>query len=282
MKTFADKTIRPIPASRLMALAAMLSMSFSTVPSLAASPHPAADSTEEVIKDTTAATDDAPASAETAKKPYKDEAVRHYNRGHDLHKQGFYNQAIAEYRQAVLADDRMEEAHTNLGLIYAGQKNFAKAMESFKKSLALNPNRTNALNGLGAVLYAKNRPQEAMEQWKKAVQIDPNFASAYFNIGNACENDKDYKGAVDAYVNAIAISPSLADAYFRVGSIYAKQKHPAQSKLLLNNAIELQPDGDFVREAKKTIASLDGEFNSSGGDEPEVKMNIMAPPSTGS
>jgi len=227
----------------------------------------------------TTKSDAAVAGDDAAKKPYKDEAVRHYNRGHDLHKQGFFNQAISEYKLALTADDRMEEAYTNLGLIFAAQRNYPKAMEAFKKSLAINPNRTNALNGLGTVLYARNKFAEAMEKWKLAVQIDPKFASAYFNMGNALENEKDFKGAVDAYASAIAIQPALADAYFRIGSIYAKQHHPAQSKLLLNRAIDLQPAGEFVREAKKTIAMLDAESAGDNSDLPEVKMNIMAPPS---
>lgn len=215
------------------------------------------------------------------KPSYHDEAVRHYNRGHDLHKQGFFNQAITEYKAALVADDRMEEAWTNIGLIYAAQKNYPKAMEAFKKSLAINPNRTNALNGLGTVLYAKNKFAEAMEQWKKAVEIDPRFASAYFNMGNALETEKDFKGAVDAYVKAIQISPALADAYYHVGSIYAKDKHPVQARTLLQHAIELQPAGDFVRDAKLIVARLDTEINAtSGGDAPEVKMNIIAPPAS--
>jgi tetratricopeptide (TPR) repeat protein len=226
------------------------------------------------------ATADMDASTDAPKKePYKDEAVRHYNRGHDLHKQGFYNQAITEYRAALTADDRMEEAYTNIGLIYAAQKNYPKAMDAFKKSLAINPRRTNALNGLGTVLYARNKPEEAMQMWKKAVEIDPNFGSAYFNMGNALENLKDFKGAIDAYVSAIGINPSLADAYFHIGSIYAKQKHPAQAKLLLARAVELQPAGEFVREAKKTMTALDVEYADRGTEVPEVKMNIMAPPS---
>jgi len=251
-----------------LAFAAMGSLMMFGAPALA---------DDEVVKEP-AKDADSKVAADVGKKSYKDEAVRHYNRGHDLHKQGFFNQAVAEYKAALTADERMEEAHTNLGLIYAAQKNYGKAMDAFKKSLVLNPNRTNALNGLGTVLYAKNRLPEAMEQWKKAVEIDPNFASAHFNMGNALENEKDFKGAIEAYVSAISISPSLADAYYRIGSIYAKQKHPAQAKLLLTRAIDLQPAAEFVREAKKTIASLDSEYSNRAADEPEVKMNIMAPP----
>lgn len=213
------------------------------------------------------------------KQPYKDQAIQHYNRGHDLHQQGFFNQAIAEYKLALAADERMEEAHTNIGLIYAAQRNYTKAMEAFKKSLQLNPNRPNALNGLGTVLYAKNKFAEAMEKWKEAVKIDPRFASAYYNMGNALENEKDFRGAVEAYANALGVNGNMADAYYRIGSIYAKQRHPAQASILLTKAIQLEPAAEFVHDAKKTLTSLEGEFANGGApEEPEVKMNIMAPP----
>jgi tetratricopeptide (TPR) repeat protein len=218
-------------------------------------------------------------SGAEAKHSYSEEAIRHYNRGHDLHQQGFFNQAIAEYKAALVADDRMEEAYTNLGLIYAAQRNYNKAIDSFRKSLELNPNRPNALNGLGTVLYAKNKFSEAMEKWKEAVKIDPKFASAYYNMGNALENEKDMRAAVDAYVNAISINPAMADAYYRVGSIYAKQKHLAQARLLLAKAVELEPTAEFCRDAKKTLSSIESDLAQTT-DEPEVKMNVIAPPST--
>lgn len=228
--------------------------------------------------------EDAKPAADAAKPdtnaPYKPEAVQHYNRGHDLHQAGHLNQAIAEYKAALAADERVEEAYTNLGLIYAAQRNYAKAMESFKKSLLLKPTRPNALNGLGTVLYAKNKYAEAMEKWKQAIEIDPNFASAYYNMGNALETEKEYEKAIEAYVKAININPNMADAYYRVGAIYAKQKHPAQANILLAKAVELDPSAEFVHDAKRTLQSIESEFRTAaGGDEPEVKMNIIAPPS---
>jgi tetratricopeptide (TPR) repeat protein len=219
---------------------------------------------------------------EADKRPYKEEAIRHYNHGHDLHQQGFFNQAIAEYKSAIAADDRMEEAWTNLGLIYAAQRNYSKAIDAFKKSLILRPTRPNALNGLGTVLYANKKFPEAMEKWKEAVKIDPHFASAYYNMGNALENEKDFNGAVDNYAHALEVNPSMADAYYRIGSIFAKQKHPAQADLLLSKAIKLEPSGEFVHDARKLLDSMQGEFSKEDKDSqggPEVKMNIMAPPS---
>ena len=213
------------------------------------------------------------------KRPYSADAIQHYNRAHDLHQQGFFNQAIAEYRAALAADDRMEEAYTNLGLIYAAQRNYTKAMEAFKKALALRPTRPNALNGLATVLYAKNRFAEALENWKKAVELDPHFASAYYNMGNALENEKDIQGAIESYVKAMSINPQMADAYYRIGSIYAREKHPAQATLLLSKAVQLDPSAEFVHEAQKAISSMEGDLKSGGNEAPEVKMNVIGPAS---
>ena len=239
--------------------------------------------------DTDASKQGKPAPEDTAgkapdgdpKKPYADEAVKHYNRGVELHQSGFLNQAITEYKAALEADSRMEESYSNLGLIYAAQRNYPKAIDAFKKALSLKPGRPTTLNGLGTVLYAKGKVSDAMEKWRQAVVSDPQFASAYYNMGNALENERDVKGGVEAYVKAIRINPGMADAYYRVGTIFNRDRHPAQAFVLLTRAVALAPDADFARDAKRQISTLESQFTREDGEEPEVKMNIMAPPSSG-
>ncbi len=216
------------------------------------------------------------------KKPYADESVKHYNRGVELHQSGFLNQAITEYKAALDADSRMEEAYSNLGLIYAAQRNYPKAIDAFNKALSLKPGRPTTLNGLGTVLYAKGKVSEAMEKWRQAVVSDPQFASAYYNMGNALENERDVKAGLEAYVKAIRINPGMADAYYRVGTIFNRDKHPAQAYVLLSKAVALAPDADFARDAKRQIDTLQSQFTREDREEPEVKMNIMTPPSSGS
>ena len=41
------------------------------------------------------------------------------------------------------------------------------------------------------------------------------------------------------------------------------------------------PDAEFAREAKRQLDALNGQFAHEQSDEPEVQMNIMAPPSSG-
>lgn len=215
----------------------------------------------------------------TGDKPYAQEAVKHYNRGVELHQAGFFNQAIAEYRAAIESDPRMEEAWSNLGGIYAAQRSYPRAMEAFEKALAIKPDRPTTLNGYGTVLYARGKIAEAKDKWKQAVAIEPTFASAYYNMGNALEGEKDVASAADAYYQAIQANPNMADAFYRIGTIYQKEKHYAQAKVLLQKSMELGPEADFVREAKKQIAVIDGLLAGDVSDKQDVQMNVIVPPS---
>ncbi len=235
-------------------------------------------------KEEKSSTSTAPALKEHAqadeKRPYTEAAIKHYNRGVELYQSGFLNQSISEYKSAIDADPRMEESYSNLGLIYVAQRNYSKAVEAFNKALTLKPGRPTTLNGLGAVLYARGKVPEAMEKWKQAVTNDPQFASAYYNMGNAYESEKDDHSALNAYAKALRTNPAMADAFYRAGLLMVKEKHPAQASLLLSKSVELAPDADFVRDAKKQLSALESQL-SGGSDEPEVEMNVVPPPADG-
>jgi tetratricopeptide (TPR) repeat protein len=219
--------------------------------------------------------------------PYSPEAVKHYNRAVELHQSGFLNQAIDEYKEALASDPRIEQAWSNLGGIYAAQRNYTKAIDALQKALDIKPDRPTTLNALATVLYARGKIEDAKQKWSQAVQIEPNFAAAYYNMGNALESEKRPGEAISSYAKAIEVNPAMADAYYRIGALYFKQKHYAQSQILLNKAVKIAPTGDFVKEAKKDLASistdLSSESHSSAGNRDlvnrDVKMNVVAPQS---
>ncbi|HEY9713597.1 MAG TPA: tetratricopeptide repeat protein, partial [Chroococcales cyanobacterium] len=57
---------------------------------------------------------------------------------------------------------------------------------------------------------------------------------------------------------------NMADAYYRLGSIFFKRKHLAQAQVLLSKAVDLTPDADFAREARKTLLIIDAQFKGGG------------------
>jgi tetratricopeptide (TPR) repeat protein len=213
-------------------------------------------------------------------KTYDPEAVKHYNTGLELQNSGFLNKAVQEYRAAIKADDRLEQAFSNLGLIFLQQKNYSRAQEAFDRALAIKPNRPNSLNGLASVLYAQNKVDEAIEEWKKVIHFNPRFASAYFNMGIALEKQDRHGEALDAYVKAVTIQPDMADAYYHLGRLMEKQKHLAQALKLLEHSVELAPEAEFARDARKRITVIQEIFAKEPGDSTvEVPMIVHPAPS---
>ncbi len=199
-------------------------------------------------------------AGEGDKKQYAKEAVEHFNRGIELNQSGFLNQAATEYRAAIAADPRLEEGWSNLGVIYAAQHSYSKALEAFQKALELRPNRPTTLNGIGTVLYAQKKYEEAKDKWMQAVTVDPTFASAWYNMGNACEGEKKLDDALRSFIQAITISPTLADAHYRIGVILNKEHHYAQAGSFLRRALVLAPEEKWARDAKRILANIDTEL----------------------
>ncbi len=213
-------------------------------------------------------------------KSYDPEAVKHYNKGLELQNSGFFNKAAEEYRFAIKADDRLEQAYSNLGLVYIAQKNYPRAREAFDRALALKPNRPTSLNGLASVLYAQNQWDLAIEQWKKAIHFNPRFAPAYSNMGAAFEHQKSYAEALDAYVKAVTINPGadMADAYYHIGLLMIKLGHPAQALVQLEHAVILSPESEFARDARKHITTIKDNYAKQGGDTSAEVPMIVHPP----
>jgi tetratricopeptide (TPR) repeat protein len=118
-------------------------------------------------------------------RPYAKEAVRHYNAGIEAHQHGFFVEAIAEYKAAIEADNRMGEAYCNLGVIYGGQHKFDDALACFEKASELMPTSALTLNGLADVLSKMGRTEAAIIKWRRVIEIDPNFKSAYVALAKA-------------------------------------------------------------------------------------------------
>lgn len=114
------------------------------------------------------------------KKPYAKEAIKHYNRGVELHQNGYLQEASNEYKAAIDLEWRMMEAWSNLGLIYVGQKLYDKAIESFERALSLSENFWGSdsprlhpmLIRLAALCSAHNRYAESERLYKQALGIN--------------------------------------------------------------------------------------------------------------
>ena len=188
----------------------------------------------------------------------KIESVKRYNKAVQLHLSGKLTEAIAAYKDALEVNGALAEAHSNLGLIFNQQHNYAQALSEFRKALAANPKDAITYNGIGAALRAEHDLQGAIKNWQTAVSLDPKLATAHYNLGTAYEIEKDYDKALGSYRMAVKNDYRLGEAYYRMGLILERKRHGEEAAEQFKEALKVSSDSEYSEDARQRLVFLQG------------------------
>src|SRR5262249_39667520 len=86
-------------------------------------------------------------------------------RGAALAQLGRTEEAVATFGRALAIDPSNAAAKANLGTVYLGIRDYARARTILAESLALDPDVSRAHNALGVIAAETGRPDEAIEHW---------------------------------------------------------------------------------------------------------------------
>jgi tetratricopeptide (TPR) repeat protein len=78
---------------------------------------------------------------------------------------------LEEYRQAVAADPKSAEAHSNLGWEFYGESNWEEALKEFNQALSLDANLVDAQYGLAMTQKSAGAKAEAVAAFDKAIAL---------------------------------------------------------------------------------------------------------------
>lgn len=183
-------------------------------------------------------------------------SLKLYNSAVRNHLSGKLAEAINDYKGALAANPSLAEAHSNLGLIYNQQHNYAGALGEFHKALAINPKDAITYNGIGAALRAEKDLPGAIKNWQTAVDLDPKLATAHYNLGTAFEIQKDYDRALEAYKDAITNDYRLGEAYYRMGLILQQKHQFDDAAAQYSQALKISSTAEYSADAKLRLAEL--------------------------
>lgn len=189
----------------------------------------------------------------------KMESVKVYNRAVQLHLAGKLSEAIIAYKEALESNKTLAEAHSNLGLIYNQQHNYAQALSEFRKALAINPKDAITYNGIGAALRAEHDLQGAIKNWQTAVSLDPKLATAHYNLGTAYEIQKDYDKSMTSYRAAVKNDYRLGEAYYRMGLIMERKNRSDEAAEQFKEALKVSSDSEYSEDARQRLVYLQGK-----------------------
>ncbi|MCL2830328.1 MAG: polysaccharide deacetylase family protein [Betaproteobacteria bacterium] len=113
---------------------------------------------------------------------------------------------------APISDRQRAQRINDRGLQLYREKRYDEAAAEFTEALKLRPDFALAANNLGFVYYRQQRYTEAARWLENALKIDPSRAVAYLNLGDACFHGGDKTRARQAYTTYLELQPQGSGA----------------------------------------------------------------------
>jgi len=157
-----------------------------------------------------------------------------------------YDVAVRWCQKALQLAPNLPEAWFNLGLAFAGQAKYPKAIEALLKTAALAPSHADAQNSVGLRLIELGAHTEAMDCLERALALAPDFAFAHFNLGGLLAKLHRPVEAAAAFQQAIELEPHLPDAYYHLGNALLDLKQPKAALAAFEQALVLKPDYKYL------------------------------------
>jgi tetratricopeptide (TPR) repeat protein len=170
-------------------------------------------------------------------------------------KKGEYDQAIADYNQAVRLDPDYAYAYNNRGKAWNRKKEYDRAIADLNQAIRLDPNYAHAYNNRGNAWSGKKEYDRAIADYNQALRLDPNYAYACNSLAwfQATCPDARFRDGRKAFENAsrayqlsggkdAAILDTLSAAYAENSDFDSARQWETKAIALLTNEKEQQQE----------------------------------------
>jgi len=145
--------------------------------------------------------------------------VRPYNNLGEAHdKLGNFDQAIEEFKKALIINPNYFFGLNNLGNIYGKQRKYEEAISYFQKALDQKPDYSPAHYNIARAYHLIGKKQEAAESYKKAIQFNPYFEQAYYNLAYLSMELSGFDVAIENFNKFLNMQPNHSKAHFGLGN----------------------------------------------------------------
>jgi tetratricopeptide (TPR) repeat protein len=187
---------------------------------------------------------------------------------------GDFDQAIADFDQAILLDPNNARAYNNRGNSWDDKGDHERALADYDEAIGIDPNNAaeffynraitwwrkgaldraipdfdqavrssfanaNFYSDRGLVWFDKGQYDRAIADFDRAIKLEPNFADSYYNRGRAWIGKGDFDRAIADYTQAIDHRPNDARAYSDRGWTYHLMGRERDAVIDINQAIAL-------------------------------------------
>lgn len=158
-----------------------------------------------------------------------------------------YQNTIASYREALIANPKNPGPLLRLARLEAGLGSFDKAREYANIALQIKPNFSEVAFLLSQIEVETKNVDGAIKTIQNAITVSPNDTLLYFQLGLLRYDKKDYRGAVTAFDQAITLIPDYANAKYFRGLSYVRLGDREKALTDFNSILVTNPDNAEVK-----------------------------------
>jgi Mlc titration factor MtfA (ptsG expression regulator)/Tfp pilus assembly protein PilF len=126
---------------------------------------------------------------------------------------GSYNQAIADYSEAIRRAPDFARAYRDRGAAYAARGEHGKAIADLTRALQLDPNDDNALLWRAHVRCEARQYEKALRDLSRAIRLCPHRPDGHRKRGLVYLGRQEYDRAIADLSEAVRLDPSDAESY---------------------------------------------------------------------
>ena len=169
--------------------------------------------------------------------------------GEKLAREGKYQEAILQFRNAIEIDPRFAAAHHQLALVYIKLKSPQLAYRELLTTVQLDSGNVDAQLELTALFISAHKYDDAQKAAEKVIASDPRNARAHAMLGEKYAAQQAWPMAIREFQTAIELDPSQVKTYAALALAYASSSRTSEAEAILQKA------------AKSTPKSLEANLN---------------------
>ena len=139
-----------------------------------------------------------------------EDALFYINRGSVMLFKKQYDEALADYHEAIRRDPTLAGAYNLRGLTWYCKGDYSAAIADYCQGIFLSPSFAPFYLNRGNAWLEQNEFPSAIADFDRAIQIDPDYYDAYKNRGLVWWSKKEYDKAANDFETALGSFPKTA------------------------------------------------------------------------
>jgi len=146
-------------------------------------------------------------------------------------------------------------AHSGLGIAYASQGQWDRAIEEFQIALGLKPDFMDAHYNLGIAYASKGQLNRAIEEYQTVLRLKPDVAEVHNNLGAAYLSQGLLDRAKTELQTASRLKPDFTEAHYNLAAIYLSEGNVELARKEVELVLRISPDQYEARKLLNVINS---------------------------